>query len=106
MDKQSLGSRIREARQKIGLSQHRLAEDAGIGDMYLSEIERGLKMPSMNIFIKIISTLNVSADYILRDELPSGAKYLSDELTEKLRNLTPQQKRTAMDILDAYIRNL
>ena len=106
MDKQSLGSRIREARLKIGLSQHRLAEDAGIGDMYLSEIERGLKMPSMNIFIKIISTLNVSADYILRDELPSGEKYLGDELTEKLRNLTPQQKRTAMDILDAYIRNL
>ena len=106
MDKQSLGSRIREARLKIGLSQHRLAEDAGIGDMYLSEIERGLKMPSMNIFIKIISTLNVSADYILRDELPSGVKYLSDELTEKLRDLTPQQKRTAMDILDAYIRNL
>ena len=106
MDKQSLGSRIREARLKIGLSQHRLAEEAGIGDMYLSEIERGLKMPSMNIFIKIISTLNVSADYILRDELPSGEKYLSDELTEKLWNLTPQQKRTAMDILDAYIRNL
>ena len=106
MDKQSLGSRIREARLNTGLSQHRLAEEAGIGDMYLSEIERGLKMPSMNIFIKIISTLNVSADYILRDELPSGEKYLSDELTEKLRNLTPQQKRTAMDILDAYIRNL
>ena len=106
MDKQSLGSRIREARLKIGVSQHRLAADAGIGEMYLSEIERGLKMPSMNIFIKIISTLNVSADYILRDELPSGEKYLGDELTEKLRNLTPQQKRTAMDILDAYIRNL
>ena len=106
MDKQSLGSRIREARLNTGLSQHRLAADAGIGDMYLSEIERGLKMPSMNIFIKIISTLNVSADYILRDERPSGEKSLGDELTEKLRNLTPQQKRTAMDILDAYIRNL
>lgn len=106
MEKQSLGSRLREARVRTGLSQRRLAECAGIGEMYLSEIERGLKMPSMNIFLKLITTLDVSADYILRDELPSGEKYLRDELTDKLRNLTPQQKRTAMDILDAYIRNL
>lgn len=106
MEKQSLGSRIREARQKLGLSQRRLAEEAGVGEMYLSEIERGLKMPSMNIFLKIITALNVSADYILRDELPSGEKYLNQELSEKLRDLTPRQKRTAMEILDAYIRNL
>ena len=63
-------------------------------------------MQSMNIFIKLVEALDVSADYILRDELSSGEKYLADELTEKLENLTPAQKRTAMDILDAYVRNL
>lgn len=106
MDKHSLGLRIRETRQKQGCSQRQLAQKAGIGEMYLSEIERGIKMPSMNSFIKLVEALEVSADFILRDELPSGEKYLHEELTEKLRSLTPNQKRTAMEILDAYIRNV
>lgn len=54
MDKISLGLKIREARLKKGLTQHVLAEKAGIGIMYLGEIERGVKMPSMNIFIKLM----------------------------------------------------
>ena len=79
---------------------------ADIGVMYLGEIERGIKMPSMNIFIKLIEALDISADYVLRDELSSGKEYVFDEITKKLDNLTPQQRKTATDILDAYIRNL
>jgi len=29
-----------------------------------------------------------------------------DEITNKLAGLTPQQRKTAADILDAYLRNL
>ena len=43
MDKYALGQKIRESRKKQNLSQHQLAEKADIGDMYLSEIERGIK---------------------------------------------------------------
>lgn len=74
--------------------------------MYLGEIERGLKMPSMNIFIKIIETLDISADYVLRDELTSGREYVCDEITEKIKGLTPKQRKIAADILDAYLKNL
>lgn len=106
MDKAALGQKIREARLKKGYTQQALAQEAGIGIMYLGEIERGIKMPSMRIFIKLIEALDISADYILRDELTSGESYIYDELTEKLKNLTPRQRKTAADILDAYIKNL
>lgn len=106
MDKAMLGKRLREARQKKGYTQQFLAAQADIGEVYLGEIERGLKMPSMNIFIKIIEALDISADYVLRDELTSGSTYIFDEITEKLKSLTPQQRKTAADILDAYIKNL
>lgn len=76
MDKITLGKRVREARLKRVLAQHVLAEKAGIGIMYLGEIERGVKMPSMNIFIKLIEALDISADYVLRDELSSGERYI------------------------------
>ena len=106
MDKIVLGRRLRESRIKRGYTQQALAKKADIGEVYLGEIERGLKMPSMNIFIKIIEALDISADYVLRDELSSGSTYIFDEITEKLKNLNPQQRKTAVDILDAYVKNI
>lgn len=106
MDKAALGQRLRLVRQTKGYTQHTLAQIAQIGNVYLGEIERGIKMPSLNIFMKLIEALDVSADSILRDELPSGKDYIYDELTQKLNDLTPKQRKTAADILDAYLRNL
>lgn len=106
MDKISMGRKIREARLKKGYTQQTLSEKANIGEMYLSEIERGIKMPSMNLFIKLITALDVSADYVLRDEVPSGKEFVYNEITQKMEGLTPKQRKAAADILDAYIRNL
>ena len=106
MDKSALGKKLREARQEKGYTQHALAKIADIGDVYMGEIERGLKMPSLNIFIKLIEALDISADYVLRDELTSGREYIFDEITQKMKNLTPKQRKTAADILEAYLRNL
>jgi len=106
MEKAALGKKIREARLNKKLTQQKLAEKAQIGEMYLGEIERGTKMPSLRIFIQLIEALDISADFILRDELSTGEKYIYDELTEKLKDLTPKQRKTASDLLDAYIRNL
>ena len=106
MDKVSLGSKIKEARASKGFTQQELSRAADINEMYLSEIERGVKMPSMNVFIKLIVALDISADYVLRDVTPAGKEFVYDELTHKLEGLTPQQRKTAADILDAYIRNL
>lgn len=106
MDKSALGQKLRDARQQKDYTLQALAEIADISSVYLGEIERGLKMPSLNIFIKLIEALDVSADRILRDELTSGKEYIYDEITQKLKNLTPKQRKTAADILDAYLQNL
>lgn len=106
MEKAALGRRIRESRLKKGYTQQILAEQAQIAEVYLGEIERGMKMPSLNSFIKLIEALGISADYVLRDELSSGGEYIYDEIAEKMRNLTPGQRKTASDILDAYLKNI
>ena len=98
VDKAVLGKRIREARIQKGLTQQALADKAGICVMYLGEIERGIKMPSMNSFIKIVEALDISADYVLRDEVSSGRDYVHDEIAGKLKNLTPRQRKTVSDI--------
>ena len=106
MEKKALGKKLREARASKKYTREVLAEKADIGVMYLGEIERGVKMPSLKVFIRLVEALEVSADYILRNELSSGKEYVFDEMTRKLENLTPQQRKTAKSILDAYIDNL
>ena len=106
MEKIVLGDRLRQIRIQKGYTQQALAKKADIGTVYLGEIERGIKMPSLNIFIKIIEALDISADYVLRDALSSGGTYIFDEITDQLKDLTPQQRKTAVDILNAYIKNL
>lgn len=106
LERAALGKRIRESRISKGYTQQELADRAEIGVVYISEIERGIKMPSLNIFIKIVDALDVSADYVLRDELPSGEGYVYDEITCKLQGITPKQRKAVTAILTAYLCNM
>lgn len=45
------GQRLRLARMDKGYTQQELAEKAGIGNVYLGEIERGLKMPRLKALL-------------------------------------------------------
>ena len=55
---------IKKYREKAGLTQEQLSEMAGISPDYLSEIERGKKIPSLKRFIKIANALDI-LPYIL-----------------------------------------
>ena len=106
MQREALGKRIREARKQKKLTQEKLAELVGVTDVYISEIERGNKMPSIPLFISIVEALDISADYLLRDNISSGIPFIYNEFTERLDKLTPKQRKAALDLLDVFIKNL
>jgi len=54
-----VGRRIREFRHQAGLSQEALAFNSGIHVSFLSEIERGLKKPSIESLEKLLSALDI-----------------------------------------------
>ncbi len=64
-DRQKMGARINSARKIRGFKQNQLARLLGISNVYLSEIERGVKSPSWDVFVKIVEGLEVSSDYLL-----------------------------------------
>jgi len=106
MDKVAIGSRLREARNMVKLTQEQLAEKVGIGTTYISDIERGAKFPSLSLFIKIVDALGISSDFILRGEIEAGKNCVYDDITKKLDGLTPKQRLGVADLIDAYIKNL
>ena len=63
----ALGSRVRERRQKLGLSQEELAERAGLHWTYVSGIERGRRNPGLNTLSTLASALRLSLAELVRD---------------------------------------
>lgn len=106
MDKKDFGLRLRDLRIEANYTQEELAEKADLSTVYLGEVERGKKVIGVDKFINIVKALGVSADYVLCNELPTGEPYVFDEITEKLKKLDPKQRKTAIDILDGYLKNL
>jgi transcriptional regulator with XRE-family HTH domain len=61
-----LGDELRRARERAGLTQERLAFQAGLSRPYISQLERGLKSPTLETLFLICDALGVSASVIVQ----------------------------------------
>lgn len=111
--KELFGQRLREQRIKHGLTLEQLAEKSELSSNYIGMVERGLKEPGLativkllNALVKLLNALNISADTLLCDLVPSASHVTDDEICKRLEGLTPIQKKAALDLLDTYIANL
>ena len=55
----SFGSVVAELRHAAGLSQEALADKAGVHRTYVSQLERGLKAPTLTVLFKLGDALAV-----------------------------------------------
>jgi transcriptional regulator with XRE-family HTH domain len=56
----NIGDFIRDLRRNARISLRQLAEQAGVSNPYLSQIERGLRKPSAEVLSQLASALRVS----------------------------------------------
>ncbi|AMK12943.1 hypothetical protein AWY79_06430 [Pseudodesulfovibrio indicus] len=61
------GASVRCQREKVGLSQEKLAELANVHRTYISGMERGLQNISLLTMIKLAKALSVELDKLLSD---------------------------------------
>lgn len=61
---ESLGDYLREQRVGAQLSLRQLAEQAGVSNPYLSQIERGLRRPSAEVLQQLAKALRISAEQL------------------------------------------
>jgi len=64
----SLGDNIRQHRMKKGLSLHTLSQRSGVSPSMLSQIERGVKNPTVQVACRIAEALNVTLSQLLGEE--------------------------------------
>ena len=69
MELKAMGQRIKTARERKGYTQEQLAERLNLSVQHVSVIERGVKAPKLETFIRIANELQVNADFLLSDVL-------------------------------------
>ncbi len=103
MDLKLMGKRIKAAREASGLTQEQLAEGVGVSAIHISTIERGVKPPKLETFIKIANVLKVSADELLQDCLDSTLTSQANLLFEKLDSIPIKEQRCLLNALTAFV---
>jgi transcriptional regulator with XRE-family HTH domain len=98
---ETLGEYLREQRESSRLSLRQLAEQAGVSNPYLSQIERGLRRPSAEILQQIAKALRISAETLYVQagilERPDGDTDLSRHIFAD-HHLTEEQRQAMMRI--------
>lgn len=70
-----LGEKVRRLREQAALTQTELAQQAGLSSRgYISDVEKGKKIPPAERILKLAMIFHVTTDYLLRDDLdtPEG----------------------------------
>ena len=65
-DEKQLGMRIRYLRMQKHCSQEDLALEAGVNKNYLSDLERGMRNPTLKIMDKIANALEITLEELVK----------------------------------------
>ena len=103
---ETLGDYLREQRVNAELSLRQLAEQAGVSNPYLSQIERGLRRPSAEVLQQLAKALRISAEqlYVQAGILsPDNGEVRNVELAILSDpGLTERQKQSLIDVYKSF----
>lgn len=99
IDLEIIGSRIKAARRKRKLSQAELAELLNISSVHMSKIELGKTNFGVDILMKITEVLQVSADELLRTDVPTANAVYAEEIIGILEGSSQAEKEAMLNTL-------
>ena len=106
MTVESLGTYLREQRVAAELSLRQLAEQAGVSNPYLSQIERGLRRPSAEVLQALAKALRISAEQVY---VQAGILNLDDQEVRSVElailgdpGLGERQKQALLEVYESF----
>ena len=106
MTVESLGGYLREQRVNAGVSLRQLAEQAGVSNPYLSQLEHGLRRTSAEVLQQLAKALRISAEqvYVQAGILnPDEDQVRSVELAVLADpGLTERQKQALLEVYQSF----
>jgi transcriptional regulator with XRE-family HTH domain len=103
----SLGTYLKEQRLAARLSLRQLADQVGVSNPYLSQIERGLRKPSAEVLQQIAKALRISAEQLyIRAGIVSPEDGVGGSVELAIlgdTQLTERQKQSLLDVYASFL---
>lgn len=104
---ETLGEYLHDQRRQAQLSLRQLAEQAGVSNPYLSQIERGVRKPSAEVLQQIAKALQISSESLyvragILDQEVSGSRQVEDAIRADA-GLDDRQKEALVAIYRSFI---
>lgn len=101
VDYTEVGKRIKNEREKNGISRERFAELTKLSSTYISQLELGQRHASLPSTIKIASVLNISLDYLIYGD--NVIEVNKDDLIEIINRASKKDLKILKEILTAVL---
>lgn len=101
-----VGKAIRRYREEAGITQERLAELVDISTNHLGAIEREVKTPTMETFVKLLNVLGAEPNEVLKEVIPLTRMEHTSVVEGKLERLTPKKQESVLRMLDVIIEEM
>lgn len=105
-NRDEIGKRIKSARLEKHLSQIKFAELINVSTPYLSDIENGKTNLSLEIFVRIVEVLQVSADWLIMADTPQSIECSSAELNHLLSDCSVSESEAILKMAENLKRIL
>lgn len=102
LDYHKIGARIAHRRAQLKLTQAAVAERADLSNQYLSNIERAVSIPSVEVVMRLALALDTTPDeFLVGTALDTGERWR--EVAELLRGMDDKHLELAGSLL-AWLR--
>ena len=100
IDYKAIGGRIKEQRKKNAMTQERVAELLDVTIGYISQVERGITKPNIELLGKLASLFNCDISYFVSGVTYDSDDYLYEDMKKKYQKLNNRDKRIIISIMD------
>lgn len=101
--KKDFGQRIKELRNKKGITQYQLAEMTGIDPKHMSHIETGRSFPKADLIEKFANALDIEYIQLFQTEHLQDRDILLDKINDNLTKVSDKDLQIIYKLIAVYV---
>lgn len=106
LDYKAIGTRVRRKRLDKNLSQFELANEIGVSNPHISNIERGKTKVSLPTLIDIANALETSLDELVCDNVNESKSVFIREIADEIERCNAEEVKIVTDVVKALTESL
>lgn len=100
-----IGVRMQATRKQQKMTQEHMAERLQVSVGYISQIERGITRPNLEMLSEICICLDCELTYLLTGTVRGDRDYRKDEYAEQFDRLTDKERNVVLDVMYSLAKN-